>query len=347
MSTASAGDEHTRPPGGRHSPYDVVRLGDGPIVDASTHPSIGSNIQGPSLVRMPAWLPGRLGRYHLYFADHKGTYIRLAHAEELHGPWTVHEPGSLHLAESRFATEPPPHTPEQLDRIRARFAARGGRLLHDVGLEVITPHIASPDVHVRDDERRMVMYFHGLESLARQVTRVATSRDGLAFDVHPEIVEDTYLRVVRRGDHHLGLAMPGRLYRSVDGISGWERGPLIFEPDMRHNAIRLLDEHTLEVFWTRVGDAPERILRSTVDLRGPWDGWSASAPVEVLRPERSWEGAGAAVEPSLRSVAYGIVNQLRDPALYEEDGRTYLLYAAGGESGIAIAELVRRDGGGR
>ena len=34
----------------------VERLLDRPIIDASTHPSIGTNIQGPSLIRAPDWL---------------------------------------------------------------------------------------------------------------------------------------------------------------------------------------------------------------------------------------------------------------------------------------------------
>jgi hypothetical protein len=34
-----------------------------------------------------------------------------------------------------------------------------------------------------------------------------------------------------------------------------------------------------------------------------------------------------------------VVNQLRDPAIHEEAGVTYLLYAVGGESGIAITRL--------
>jgi hypothetical protein len=34
------------------------------------------------------------------------------------------------------------------------------------------------------------------------------------------------------------------------------------------------------------------------------------------------------------------VRQLRDPAIYQEDGRTYLLYSVAGEHGIAIAELL-------
>ena len=59
----------------------VERLCDGPIVSPETHPSIGDNIQGPSLIRVPGWVDNPLGRYYLYFADHKGSYIRLAFAD--------------------------------------------------------------------------------------------------------------------------------------------------------------------------------------------------------------------------------------------------------------------------
>jgi hypothetical protein len=93
------------------------------------------------------------------------------------------------------------------------------------------------------------------------------------------------------------------------------------------------------VFWTQVGDAPERILLSQIDLSEDWRDWTDGASVEVLRPERPWEGADAPILPSVRSTAYGQVNQLRDPAIYEEDGRIFLLYAVAGESGIAIAEV--------
>jgi hypothetical protein len=36
------------------------------------------------------------------------------------------------------------------------------------------------------------------------------------------------------------------------------------------------------------------------------------------------------------------VNQLRDPAIFEEDGRIYLLYSIAGEAGIGIAEIENR-----
>jgi hypothetical protein len=132
--------------------------------------------------------------------------------------------------------------------------------------------------------------------------------------------------------------MPGQFYRSKDGLSGFEQGPLLFNPDMRHSAL-LKRGDTLFVFWTQVGATPESILLSTIDISGDWMAWSETEPVEVLRPEREWEGADAPLVPSLRSTAYGRVNQLRDPAVFEEDGRIYLLYAVAGESGIAIAEI--------
>jgi hypothetical protein len=56
----------------------ISRIVDRPIISPKTHPSIGANIQGPSLIRVPDWVEGRLGAYYLYFADHKGSYIRLA-----------------------------------------------------------------------------------------------------------------------------------------------------------------------------------------------------------------------------------------------------------------------------
>lgn len=323
-----------------HTKLRVERLLDAPIITPETHASIGSNIQGPSLIRVPDWVPEPLGKYYLYFADHKGSYIRLAYSDNLLGPWKVHPPGSLQIADSHFPSEPPPVTEADLEKVEARRAATYGssKLPHSIIKEFTATHIASPDVHVDDANRRIVMYFHGLEGFARQVSRVALSEDGIDFSARPEVLGRTYLRVFRHGGMTYGIAMPGQVYRSKDGLTNFEAGPLLFNPHMRHCAL-LKRGDTLNVFWTQVGDAPERILLSTIDLARPWTDWKESDPVEVLRPERSWEGADERVEPSIRSVAYGPVNQLRDPAIYEEDGRVFLLYAVAGESGIAIAEL--------
>ena len=319
----------------------VERLLDAPIITAAGHPSIGANIQGPSLIEVPDWVQDPLGRYYLYFADHKGSYIRLAYADHLLGPWQIHPPGSLQIERSGFPTEPPAATPAQVDAARARLRARGADLddiEHDFVKEMTWPHIASPDVHVDRQCECMVMYFHGLEDFGRQVTRVATSVDGIDFTARPEVLGRTYWRAFDDGGYTYALAMPGRIYRSSNPLGGFEQGPLLFNADMRHSGL-LKRGTTLYVFWTQVGHVPERILMSTIELSGDWRTWRESPPIEVLRPERDWEGADAPLVPSVRSVAYGHVNQLRDPAIFEEDGRVFLLYAVAGESGIAIAEV--------
>ena len=317
----------------------VERLLDAPIITPQLHPSIGANIQGPSLIRVPDWVEAPLGRYYLYFADHKGTYIRLAYADDLLGPWHIHAPGSLQIADSHFLTEPPHVPPAELARIRAARASRGpSNLSHDLLTEVTTPHIASPDVHIDSVNRRIVMYFHGLEGVGRQVTRVAVSGDGIRFEPRPEVLGRTYMRAFAHDGDTYAMSMPGQLYRSLDGLSGFEEGPLLFNRNMRHAAL-LQRGQTLFVFWTEVGHVPERILLSTIDVSGDWMAWSETPGVEVLRPAHDWEGADAPLEPSVRSTAYGHVNQLRDPAIFQEGGRTFLLYAVAGESGIAIAEV--------
>jgi hypothetical protein len=317
----------------------VERLLDWPIISADLHPSIGRNIQGPSLIRAPEWIEARLGDYYLYFADHKGRYIRLAYADNLLGPWQIYPPGSLQLEQSCFLTEPPKVTPDQLAQFDARLKQSGVAISHDLLSEITTPHIASPDVHVDTPGRRIVMYFHGLDAVGTQVTRVATSCNGIDFKAQPEVLGRSYMRVFQHAGMTYALAMPGQFYRSKDRMHAFELGPILFNPNMRHSAV-MKRSNELWVFWTQVGDTPERILLSRIDLTADWHDWTDSPPVEILRPERSWEGADAPLVPSVRSTAYGQVNQLRDPAIFEEDGRVFLLYAVAGESGIAIAEVL-------
>ena len=321
----------------------VTRLLDAPIITPDLHPSLGKNIQGPSLIRVPDWVQMPLGTYYLYFADHKGSYIRLAYADDLRGPWTVYPPGSLQLADSCFLTTPPDAPADVVEHIKIRLASLIGSdtLPHDLLTELTTPHIASPDVHVDPAHQTIVMYFHGLEGLGQQVTRVATSPDGVHFTARPEILGRSYFRAFPHHGYTYAMAMPGQFYRSKDGLSAFEEGPLLFNKHMRHAALWKREE-TLYVFWTQVGDTPERILLSTIDVSADWHAWQATEAVEVLRPERPWEGADAPLAPSVRSVAYGHVNQLRDPAIFVEGDRTYLLYAVAGESGIAIAEVEIR-----
>ncbi len=289
----------------------VERLPDSlanPIIRPGMDPRMGGNVNGPSLIRAPEWLENPLGRYYLYFAHHRGTYIRLAYADRPEGPYTTHEPGVLELADS--------------------FAA---------------DHIASPDVHVDDDRREIVMYYHGRQSAESpgQETRVALSPDGLNFTARPEVLGAPYFRVFRRRGLHYAIGMPGILYRSANGRSGFERGSQILPGNARHVAV-LLRGDSLTLFYTMVGETPpERIMAGEIDLSRDWTEWSVERSRELLRPEFDWEGASEPLAPSARGIIGPPVNQLRDPCIFEDGDATYLLYAVAGERGIAIARLER------
>ena len=98
----------------------------------------------------------------------------------------------------------------------------------------------------------------------------------------------------------------------------------------------------LHVFFSAIGDAPERILHSEIDLTGDWNAWKASAPVQVPTPEAEYECASLPVVPSKHGDAGGPVRELRDPAVFEDGGKVYLLYSICGEQGIAAAEVTIR-----
>ncbi|MEY4864493.1 MAG: hypothetical protein RLZ51_2588 [Pseudomonadota bacterium] len=329
------------------SAYRVRRIETNPIIRPHMGLRVGHNVQGPSLIRVPEWVTNPLGRYYLYFADHKGDHIRLAFADHLEGPWRIHDAGALSLADSRYLTEAPA-IPEGTTHARLVGTRPGMAPEHTPGVtpalsDATCPHIASPDVHVDHGQQRIMMYLHGLTGFQTQRTRLALSSDGLNFETREPLLGPSYFRAFQWQGMTYALAMPGRMLRSADGVSGFEPGPLVFdEPLQRHTAVRVRAPGELEVFWTRVGDVPERILVSRIALTSDWQQWRAGPPREVLRPELPWEGVDLPQAPSWRSGIDLPVHQLRDPALFEEDGRTWLLYAVQGESGIALAELIER-----
>jgi len=285
------------------------RLGDGPILSPDTPgatAAMGTNINGPSLLRVPDWLPNPLGRYYLYFGHHGGKYIRLAYAEVVTGPWTVYEPGTLQLEQTPFGA-----------------------------------HIASPDVHLDHERREVVMYFHGCcmpDFRWNQPSCRATSSDGLHFSSADELITASYLRVFRWGDWFYGIAHAGALFRSRDGISGWEERRSALDRSGRHWAVYVRDGFA-HWFYTRWGDRPERILWAPMLLTEEWSDWALTERQSILRPERAWEGADEPLRVSLDGSAKGPSNELRDPYLFEDEGRLYLVYAVAGESGLALAEV--------
>jgi hypothetical protein len=182
----------------------------------------------------------------------------------------------------------------------------------------------------------------------KQVSLVATSADGIKFAPQKEILGDSYFRVFQWGGYHYAMARLGALFRSRDGLTGFEQGPNPFstsnEPSrVRHTAV-MIEGKTLLVFYSRIGDSPERILLSKIDLTKDWKEWKATEPMAVLEPEMQYEGAHLPLEPSKVGDIKVPVRQLRDPAIFREGRKTYLLYSVAGEQGIGIAEILWEAG---
>jgi hypothetical protein len=318
----------------------AVRFPENPLVRVGT--SLGDNVNGPSVIRVPAWILHPLGRYYLYFAHHKGGYIRMAYADSLHGPWKIYEPGVLNVRETVFYRP----QPDPLDSPAALYT-----------------HVASPEVSIQEAEHQLVMYVHGLwtdgkawpgdaraqekwlrENGYAQYTQTAVSSDGIHFQMRPGISARTsYLRTFRWSGEYYGMSRLGQLSKSKGPLGTFEPGPNPFDGGpyarrVRHVAL-LLQGSTLSVFFSAIGDAPEKIMRSMIALDGDWKNWRASAAVEVLAPRESYECVELPLVPSQPGESEGRERALRDPALFEENGKVYLFYSVCGEQGIGGADV--------
>jgi len=343
---------------------EAARLTDQPIISTDMHPmliaeadSIGyRNINGPSLIKVPSWLDNPLGKYYLYFAHHKGGNIRLAYADSLNGQWTIANEPILPLAQSGLSTVS--GKVSGLSTLRKYTSLSETMALLTVASDykkdfeakqkdqVIAtkptePHLASPDIIIDHERKEIRMYYHGVVEGTLQMSKVARSKDGLNFTPEDGILSLPYLRVFEYRDQYYGLAMPGFLYRSDDGLKDFEvRRRWVFNPKSRHYGIHI-DDSDLYIFHTKVGDAPEVIYYTRMDLSSEdWDDWSIEESRELMRPELDWEGVNLPVKPSMRGESGSPVHELRDPDVFEDaDGQLYILYTGQGEQHIGIAQL--------
>ena len=350
-------------------PFTAQRLAHRPIITVDNSPRLQQlaeaegyiNINGPSMILVPDWVENLLGKYYLYFSHHKGDFIRMAYGDMPEGPWTVYEAGVLSLEGSGFPVNSVPQlTPEAgfaelwqnfsiyivRDAVLAIYKAlvtdqqarqeRGIALSQDK-----TPHIASPELVVDHDNQRILMFYHGQRDTLSQITGIASSGDGISFTNTGKTVAGVYMRHFEYRNKQYLLGSPGILFRSDSLLGPYQpRDRSLFEPNIRHAAL-LLEEDSLMVAWSRVGEAPEKILLSQIDLSpADWDRWRATEGVELLRPELSWEGVDMEPLPSLRGELVMVANELRDPYLFkDQDGSKYLLYVGAGEQAIGIASL--------
>jgi len=323
------------------APPAAVRFPENPLITQRMSATLGDDINGPSLIRVPAWIGHPLGRYYLYFAHHKGRFIRMAYADDLAGPWKIYEPGVLNVTATAFY-RPQPDPP-------------GG---------LFYTHVASPEVAVDDANKRLVMLVHGWftdgkrwpedpkeaarwaqENAYGQYTQTVVSADGLNFAARPGItVRTSYSRLFRWRDTWYSMGRLGVLGRASDLLARFEEGPNPFDGGTWAGRVRhvapIVRGDTLYVFFSGIGDAPERILLSTIKLTTDWSTWRATPPVEVLRPLAAYECTDIPIKPSKVGEAEGPEHALRDPGVIEEKGRVILFYSYCGEQGIAAADVT-------
>ncbi|MGJ8652523.1 MAG: hypothetical protein ACSHX8_04570 [Opitutaceae bacterium] len=335
------------------------------------------NLNGPSCVRLPAWLPAidradPTAEYYLYFADHSGNYIRMAWAANLEGPWTGYR-----MDESIYTSRGD----------RGVLSLGNDDTIDTGGGLTIDDHIASPDVFLDAANNQFVMYYHGkINDTSNQKTVVATSSDGLNFNMpsggdsragqvghgtRPFFHGDSYFRVFEQESRLFAFSNTGDLFAAPVGggflSDPWTKGPSPFINETasrgwddwsewdsygplrpRHFGV-LSRDNIVYAFFTNKAGSPERIKVSTFDFANlpsgdsdSWEGWKGDFPnQELIRPEEDWEGANEDQDISALGGETDPVHQLRDPDIFEDtDGRTYLFYSGAGEQGIGLAQLV-------
>ena len=340
---------------------DVIRLNRSqPIITRSMFPSNrrsdGDNINGPSLIRVPNFISrgnrvNRDANYYLYFAHHNGEYIRMAWAENVTGPYRLYDAGAS-VGD------------------RGVFDDNRNRIDLDNNVGIQDNHIASPDVHVDNDNNRIIMYFHAGgyrfdgRNINSQRTFVNTSSRGAEFrrrDTEPVQLGDSYFRVFE--DNNTLYAMDNRgiprrarsfnnPWRPTNGYYNgntlpelWqrnntdfyqnriqsERGQSRSQRRLRHTGVRVAGREA-QIFFTERGDSQEHIRLSRINLNvSSWNNWNPSYPGnEILRPVSGWEGGQFNRRNSEAGAAPENVNQLRDPDVFEDSDGSLYLLYAGG-----------------
>ena len=247
------------------SSYQVKRLHNQPLV------SDGHNTNGPSVIKVPHWLGvnqrpftiknGKkiVAKYYLYYANHNGKFIHMAWSHKIDsGYWFKFNRPDLGLN----VVEVPGRGVLDLVNGPQRIYLNSSRSIYLGKPDGKPGHIASPDVHVDHQKKRIIMYFHGNGSgtafrrnskgqripyPAKQNTYVATSVDGLNFNL-PDLGG--------QAGHGILPICIGRAYMRVFSYRGqtygFSRSALInISP---HDPLALPDpEFPTDSTWTAIG----------------------------------------------------------------------------------------------
>jgi hypothetical protein len=331
-----------------------------------------NNVMFPTLIRVPEWVPNRLGNYYLYCGSHNGhSHMYLFYSDNIEGPYTLHV---------QDYTDPDGNTRKIS--------------IFPMELNYMTGHATAPDVHIEEDEDgqggRFVMYFHGDTQHGRvndgdvygyhHTASVAFSDDGIHWEgVDYMILPQGYARFFSANDRNYTLIRQGLVVKEYQpymfyassaggpGVSHGEPGAgyglwflegnvnyqfqiPILRGHVRHPGLFSWGTEELFAIYTRFQGRPERVkmiyirdinaetapgLNANSPMEEVYAPFGVSNQVEVIAPFYNWEGADDDVQ-DVRGF-----NQLRTPHIFADEinDKFYLLYAYRGEGGIAMAEI--------
>ncbi len=279
------------------------------------------SICNPCIIRTPAWFKKKLGKYYLYFADHRGTFIKLLFSNDLNKNWKFLNKKILNIKSK-----------SKLDAYN---------------------HIASPEVFINNKEKKIYMFTHShSRSKIGQWTYLSISNDGINFvKKFNNPLAPFYFRLFKHKNNFYGIVKGGDLWRSKQINFKYKKYQNLItqkvsktnlhnkNKSIRHVGI-LKKKNYLHCVFSRIGDKPERIFYTKINLHKKFEKWKFQKIKELIRPIFAYEGSNIKLKKSKPGDAPKPENALRDPYLFSDKGKTYLIYCVKGEKNFAICELL-------
>ena len=226
--------------------------------------------------------------------------------------------------------------------------------------QTICNSVHSPYITVDDDQQRLYMYAHGHHCTGlggKQPTLVLHSHDGVSWDIkdaHNVLLEELFYLtspVNYKGEYYAlaktqespeGSVM---LLQSQSLEGPFVKGPILAR-GVRHCDVHIVGS-VIYVFFTMIGDAPERILLATIDLAqgSPTSLHFLPGPT-VLTPTYSHEHGNSTIAPSkMGPGSCTPLSELRDPHFLPDENMSNgilsgsLFYTVQGERAFALARV--------
>lgn len=248
--------------------------------------------------------------------------------------------------------------------------------------------VHSPSILASDKDELLIMYVHGhkCENLPDakwgQPTLLYSSSDGVTWTRESFEVEGGndlfyFTAPVRRrpprrensqaeDGHYYAMSRVyptarnphAFLLRSKELGGPWQRGPELAR-GLRHFDLHPSDDEAetggFHVWFSMIGDAPERILLGSIDTTSEdWMDWKLLPGPRILAPERWYEHGRMPIQVSKEGAAAGnMLHQINKPRfLPDDDYRVdsaassdyvmsgFLFYVVQGEKGVAVARVA-------